>query len=338
MTVSHQQGHWPEFERVLCGSMNDRERLGLPDFLVENWFARCAPAILQQLRGASVIQLLEILGDAATTLERRLVAGNLLALVGDPRIDTLDPAMVTIEGATVHIGLDIADVEQVLARMDKLGLDASWIAKECPRHAVPLAHYRIGRYPVTNHEYRDFLLATHYPELPSSWSFRRYPLERANHPVYSLSAQACDAYAQWLSRQTGRVFRLPSEAEWEYAAAGPQGREFPWGEQFDMALANTCESGLFDTSPVGAFAGGASVFGVHDLAGNVEEYVADAYRPYPGGTSIDDHLRQIQGNDYRIARGGSFARYRDLARTRRRHGHNPRSATYAMGFRLAETL
>lgn len=72
------------------------------------------------------------------------------------------------------------------------------------------------------------------------------------------------------------------------------------------------------------------------MAGNVEEYVADVYRPYPGGAAIDDHLSQIHG-EYRVARGGSFARFRDLARTRRRHGHNPLSATYAMGFRLAET-
>jgi toxoflavin biosynthesis protein ToxD len=65
--------------------------------------------------------------------------------------------------------------------------------------------------------------------------------------------------------------------------------------------------------------------------------VADAYAPYPGGPFIEDHLAQIHGT-YRVARGGSFARFRDLARTRRRHGHNPRSATYAMGFRLAETV
>ena len=73
------------------------------------------------------------------------------------------------------------------------------------------------------------------------------------------------------------------------------------------------------------------------MAGNVEEYVSDYYKAYPGGAAVHDHLSQIHGT-YRIARGGSFARFRDLARTRRRHGHNPRSVTYAMGFRLAETV
>jgi formylglycine-generating enzyme required for sulfatase activity len=73
------------------------------------------------------------------------------------------------------------------------------------------------------------------------------------------------------------------------------------------------------------------------MSGNVEEYVADTYAPYPGGDFVCDHLVEIQGT-YRIARGGSFARFRDLARTRRRHGHNSRSAAYAMGFRLAENI
>ena len=128
---------------------------------------------------------------------------------------------------------------------------------------------------------------------------------------------------------------MPTEAEWEYAAAGPSGYEFPWGNEFVADNANTAETGLFQSTPVGIFSRGDSPFGISDMAGNVEEYVAGNYAAYPGGEFIADHLVEIHGT-YRIARGGSFARFRDLARTRRRHGHNPRSATYAMGFRLAE--
>lgn len=102
-------------------------------------------------------------------------------------------------------------------------------------------------------------------------------------------------------------------------------------------LANAAETGVFISSPVGVFAGGESPFGLADMAGNVEEYLADVYAAYPGGSFVADHLAQSQGS-YRVARGGSFARFRDLARTRRRHGRNPKSATYAMGFRLAENL
>jgi formylglycine-generating enzyme required for sulfatase activity len=336
MSAQLKKNHWPEFETILCGNMTDRERLGLPDHYVADRIAGQIKQYYQELRSHNTESLLDIIQHKHSELAERVAAGNLLALIGDPRITTLNPTMVNISGSQVTIGLKLEAVADVLVRFSKLGLNESWIHKECPEHSVKLLDYRIGKYPVTNMEYRDFLVESHYPELPSSWMFGRFPMERANHPVYTLSADACAAYTLWLSAQTGRSFRLPSEAEWEYVAAGPKGLEFPWGDDFDETLANTCETGLFDTTPVGIFSGGQSCFGVFDLAGNVEEYVADIYQPYPGGIHIDDHLSQIHGS-YRVARGGSFARFRDLARTRRRHGHNPRSVTYAMGFRLAES-
>lgn len=336
MGVIREQGHWPEFDAILCGQMSDRERLGLPDHYVTDRFANEIQQAYAALNHLKVNELLAMLTNTSASLVHRYVAGNFLALIGDPRIRTLDPEMIAVSGGTVSIGLETAEVDRVLQRYDKLGLNASWIKKECPRHQVKLPSFRIGKFPVTNQEYKDFLTDTQYAEIPSSWSFRRFPQERANHPVYTLSAEACDAYARWLSEKTGRQFRLPTEAEWEYAAAGREAREFPWGEDFDPLLANTCETGIFETSPVGMFVEGASVFGLMDMAGNVEEYVADFYQAYPGGEDVDDHLSQIHGR-YRVARGGSFARFRDLARNSRRHGHNPRSATYAMGFRLAES-
>jgi formylglycine-generating enzyme required for sulfatase activity len=329
--------HWPNFGASLCGSLTDRERLGLPDRYVRGRLEPALPEAIGAWRGAQPSAWLACLADRQAPLAHRLACGQLLALTGDPRIDTLRPAMVDLPGGDITIGLPWTEVETVLGRCDGLGLDRAWIEKECPRHHVVLQPFRIARYPVTNLEYREFLLATGHAELPSSWAFRQFPQERSNHPVYTVSAAAADAYVRWLAEATGRPFRLPTEAEWEWAAAGPDGLEFPWGADFDADLANTAETGLFNTSAVGAFAGGESVFGVADLAGNVEEYVAGDYAAYPGGIEVADHLVQIHGR-YRVARGGSFARFRDLARTRRRHGHNPRSATYAMGFRLAESL
>jgi formylglycine-generating enzyme required for sulfatase activity len=329
--------HWPVFDGVLCGTMDDRTRLGLPDRYVPDRASDGLSGAYERLRGRGRAALAALCGDASAPLIDRLAAGGLLALLGDPRLSTLDPPMVDIPGGRVEIGLEEAALDGVLAGLAGLGLDRAWLAKECPRHQRELAPYRIGRFPVTNQEYRDFLLASGHSEIPSSWSFRRYPQERSNHPVYSVSPEAADAYAAWLSRTTGRRFRLPGEAEWEHAAAGPEGREYPWGEGFDPERANTAETGLFRSSPVGVFPGGASPFGALDMAGNVEEYVADPYRPYPGGAFVADHLVEMHGS-YRIARGGGFARFRDLARTRRRHGCNPRSETYAMGFRLVEEI
>jgi formylglycine-generating enzyme required for sulfatase activity len=156
----------------------------------------------------------------------------------------------------------------------------------------------------------------------------------ANRPVYTVSPEAADAYVAWLAEKTGRSFRLPTEAEWEYAAAGIERREFPWGHVFDSRRVNTREGDFLCTTPVGMYPDGATPEGICDLAGNVEEFVSNDYVPYPGGRPVIDDLMQNRGS-YRVARGGSFTRFRDLARTRRRHGRY-QSSIYVMGFRLAE--
>jgi len=339
MTAQPLRWHIPRLDPRDCaaGTMTDRERLGLPDRFVMTDLQREVIEATADLRQGTVAALLGIIGDARAGLPFRIAAGNLLALAGDPRIDPLNPEMITIPGGRVPIGLDPDQIDAVVTRLAHLGIVESWIAKEVPRHWVMLKPYRLARYPVTNAEYGAFLLATGFAELPGSWAFRRYPGERANHPVHTVSPLAAEAYAAWLAGQTGRAFRLPTETEWEHAAAGPQGLDYPWGDTFDPALCNTAECGLLDTTPVGVFLGGESPFGLCDMGGNVEEYVADDYMPWPGGSLIDDHLAQIHGS-YRVARGGCFSRFGDLARTRRRHGHNPRSAAYAMGFRLAESV
>lgn len=329
--------HWPRFDGPLCGTMTDRERLGLPDRYLPGRFDAALAAAYARLRGAASDALLRMLVSIAVPLAERIAAGNLLALIGDPRLNVECPDMVDIPAGIATVGLAVSELSAVLERYGDLGLDPSWIEKECPRHTVALHAYRIARFPVTNLEYRAFLLDTAHPEIPTSWPCRQFPPERANHPVHTIGADSADAYARWLAQRTGRAFRLPTESEWEWAASGPAGLEFPWGERFDADLANTAETGLMTSTSVGVFVGGESPFGLHDMAGNVEEYVADDYTPYPGGARVHDHLVRINGR-YRIARGGSFARFRDLARTRRRHGHNPRSALYVMGFRLAESI
>jgi toxoflavin biosynthesis protein ToxD len=338
MTKTEKTGwHWPQFDKILCGKMKEHELLGLPDAFISARFAEELPGVYRKLLSCGTAACAALVEDRHTPLVERLVAGNLLALTGDPRITPLDPAMILIEGGEVSIGLDEDAIASVLRRHGKLGLDEKWIRKECPRHSVVIRDFQIGKYPVTNQEYRDFLNDTTYPELPTSWAFRQFPLERSNHPVYTVTHAAAHAYAVWLSAKTSRKFRLPTEAEWEYAAGGKEAFEFPWGDAYEPDYANTAETGLFCSTPVGIFVEGNSPFGVADLAGNVEEYVSDKYAAYPGGTFIADHLVELNA-DYNVARGGGFARYRDLARTRRRHGHNPASSTYVMGFRLVEDV
>jgi toxoflavin biosynthesis protein ToxD len=329
-------GHWPRFEKIICSSMTEQERLGLPEHWIPSRWLEDLPNYINAVRSLEVPALLKKVEDSNTALPERIAAGMMLGLLGDPRINTLNPTMVKIQARTVQIGLELEQVDDVLKNYSDLGLDRPWIAKECPRHSVQLKSYSIAKYPVTNQEYRDFLHDSQLDLIPDSWAFRRYPQERSNQPVYTVTAEMADAYCHWLSKKTGKLYRLPSEAEWEYAAAGPDGYEFPWGNEFIPDYANTAEVGLFSSTPIGVFVEGNSPFGIADMAGNVEEFVADAYAAYPGSIRIEDHLTTFNPQ-YRVARGGTFARFRDLARTRRRHGHNPLSTVYAMGFRLAMT-
>lgn len=273
--------------------------------------------------------LVSITADLTADFTDRLTAGHMLGIQGDPRIDTV-PSLIHIPGGAVKIGLPGGEVSRVVSRWKHVGVREEYITKETPEHLVQIDDFLMGTHPVTNSQYREFLSATNYAPRPASWLFGGYPWDRANHPVYKISADDADAYIAWLRDFTGKPFRLPSEAEWEYAAKGGRGLAYPWGEEFDTRKTNTLESGIHTTTPVGIYPAGHSPFGLWDMGGNVEEYVADSYSPYPGGVEVMDHLLEGLGA-YRISRGGCFARHGDLTRTRRRHG----IMGSACGFRVA---
>lgn len=319
----------------LLNRLSDRGMMGLPEHYVSPRLEGIQPNF-QALKEKEPDELVRLVESREASFVERYTAGFLLALLGDPRIDVFNPTMIVVPGAKVILGLEPEKVEEIVNLYEDTGVIADWIAKETPTFEAEIRTFQIAKYPVTNAEYLVFIQENPAAEIPSSWKFGRFPFEAANHPVYSISPETADAYASWLSRKTGRKFRLPTEYEWEYAAAGAQRREFPWGNEFLPDHANTIESGIMSSTPVGMFPKGFSPFGVADLAGNVEEYVADLYHPYPGGTSIEDDLSQAVGT-YRVARGGSFTRFRDLARCKRRHGRFPRDI-YVMGFRLAEDI
>ncbi|MFI5619697.1 formylglycine-generating enzyme family protein [Streptomyces sp. NPDC051567] len=289
------------------------------------------------LPGADPRQLAVAVEDPELPLGDRLAAGAVLGLIGDPRIPSpatgTGPATAFVPGAAVRIGLPSDETGYVTAAWGHVGVEEEWILKECPEHTVELADFWIAAYPVTNGEYREFLADTGLSERPTTWYLGAYPWDRSNHPVAGIRPEHADTYAAWLTDRTGHPWRLPTEAEWEHAAKGPDGLPYPWPGGFDPDAANTRESGVHTTSPVGAFPAGRSPYGAHDMGGNVEEFTADDYVPYPGGPYISDHLTETMGS-YRIARGGSFSRFGDLTRTRRRHGPFP-GPLYPVGFRLA---
>ncbi|UFJ43137.1 formylglycine-generating enzyme family protein [Brevibacillus humidisoli] len=328
------QGSLARFKGQL-NSLSDRGAMGLPEYYTSGRLEGIQPSF-DVLRKSSRDELVSIAESNDAPFAERYTAGAILSLLGDPRINIFNPEMIVIPGCITRLGLEPEKVDQIVRLFEETGIIPEWIEKETPAFEVEIRTFKIAKYPVTNLECLAFLKENTAAEIPSSWRFGRYPFELANHPVHTVSAESADAYAAWLSEKTGRSFRLPSEYEWEYAAAGAERLEFPWGDQFLDDHANTIESGILGTTPVGIFPKGYSRFGVADMAGNVEEYVADLYRPYPSGKRIEDDLSHSLGT-YRVARGGSFTRFRDLARCKRRHGRFPRDI-YVMGFRLAEDV
>lgn len=166
-----------------------------------------------------------------------------------------------------------------------------WYAGELPRETRHLPAYRITRTAITNDQYAAFISATGHsaPDVDRAtwksyglihpwkrtrrhaWTDGRVPAGRGDHPVVLVSRADAQAYADWLSIATGKRWQLPSEKQWEKAARGPDGRRFPWGDEFRADRLNSHDSGPFDTVAVGTIPGGASPYGVLDMAGQVFE-------------------------------------------------------------------
>jgi formylglycine-generating enzyme required for sulfatase activity len=204
-----------------------------------------------------------------------------------------------------------------------------WLSKESPRFEVPIADFELGWAPVTNAEFRQFI--TEVGGVCPRSLILGMP---DDHPVWPIPYSAAKGFCLWLSVRTGRRVRLPTEVEWEWAAGGPLHSEYPWGDLWDPALANTFESGIGDTTPVGAFPRGAALCGAVDLAGNVEELTSTLYAPYPGGEWVVDDLARLHPTGYPVLRGGACSLSGDAARSSRRHGPVPGERFQYQGFRI----
>jgi sulfatase modifying factor 1 len=239
---------------------------------------------------------------------------------------------------------------------------------ERPVRSRYLPGFFIDRYEVTNAEFARFVEATGYVtdaerldetgrrltaegwivDENLTWREPFFPgdsiADRPNHPVVQVSWNDAVAFCAW------RGARLPTEAEWEKAARGPDGRAYPWGDEFDPKKANYCDSncnlpqvrddgddGYEYTAPVGSFPEGRSVYGVDDMAGNVWEWVQDLYDPYYYyyAPSIDPRGPTSSRLQLRVVRGGSFAMRSGYLRTSSRSYDPPHWGFFGVGFRCA---
>ena len=215
--------------------------------------------------------------------------------------------------------------------------DLNAAPNERPTTRVTLSCYYLSRYPVTNRDYEQF---------DPSHVRKRANGAGDSHPVVYVSSLDAIKFCAWLTTRERKKYRLPTEAEWEYAARGTDGRRYPWGNDegrgdlANFADRNTVfawsdrniDDGYPESSPVGAFPRGASPFGMEDMAGNVWEWCLDYFQDYRGGHKVNP--RGPTSGAKRIYRGGSWkSRFKSLRATAR-NSNVPSFSCNDLGFRI----
>ncbi|MCP4287422.1 MAG: formylglycine-generating enzyme family protein, partial [Gammaproteobacteria bacterium] len=242
----------------------------------------------------------------------RALAGRLLAKLGDPR-----PGVGLISPPGRDVGLPDITWCDVSAGTFLMGsdkkLDRFARDSEMPQHEVTIAAFKMSRYPITNAQYQAFV-----DDGGKEPRKLREPFGLSNHPVVGVTWYDAMAFCDWLTKRLldtgelkeGMVVRLPSEAEWEYAARGPDGLIYPWGNEPEPKpeLANYDETNFGETSAVGCFPRGKSLFsGCEEIAGNVWEWCLDVWHDTHDGAPTDGSVRE-EGKDInlRLLKGGSW--------------------------------
>lgn len=204
---------------------------------------------------------------------------------------------------------------------------------EYPQRSVFVGAFYIDIHEVTNAEYLECVQAgpCEPPQESSSWTRDSYygnPVYD-DYPVIHVSWYQADTYCQWAGK------RLPTEAEWEKAARGTDGLVWPWGDQWHEARLNCCANAR-DTTRVENHPGGASPYGLYDLAGNVSEWVADWYDPAYYKTAPDRNPAGASSGRSRVQRGGSWQSLTYGVRAANRRSGHPESTSDDVGFRCAK--
>jgi formylglycine-generating enzyme required for sulfatase activity len=204
---------------------------------------------------------------------------------------------------------------------------------ERPEHEVTLDAFLLDLFEVSNEDYRVCVTAEVCTQTGLANSFRRIGYrnepEFANYPVIGVTWDQATTYCEWFDK------RLPTEAEWEYAASGPDNFTWPWGNEFDPALSAASSE---DTQPVDAFPEGVSPFGIFNMAGNVNEWVQDRFDANFYANSPAENPVNLEGSS-NIFRGGSFDNTNGVFMTTSRRYTRPASTfDVDIGFRCAQDV
>lgn len=205
---------------------------------------------------------------------------------------------------------------------------------EGPQHEVTIAKaFAASKYEVTFDQWDACVAAAACPRVKDAWG-------RGNMPVINVSWGDAKLFVAWLSRLTGKEYRLLTEAEWEYAARAGANTRYSWGDETGVSNANCngCGSAwILQTSPVGSFR--PNSFGVYDMEGNVWEWVEDIWHDSFEGAP-DNGAAWLQGGDptYRVIRGGSWHNETELVRAAIRFKRHSKVQFDTLGFRVARTM
>lgn len=227
--------------------------------------------------------------------------------------------------------------------------DAMAYGNEVPQHELLLSAFAISMYPITNVQYMVFVHDGGYTEqwrdcwTEAGWQWRsdeniigptKYgsAYDLPNHPVVGVSWYEAMAFCKWLGMKLGRLVMLPSEAQWEKAARGTDGRCYPWGLDLTSEHANYDATDIDTTSSVGIFPKGESLYHPLDMVGNVWEWTSSTFKAYP--YKADNGREDPVTVGYRVVRGGSFVDLLHYVRCACRINFGPDNRSNRVGFRV----
>ena len=249
--------------------------------------------------------------------------------------------MVTIKGSCFQLGSPESEKNR---DMDE------------KQHLVCMNDFEIGRYEITKAKFSTFISATHYlteaekTDGCNGWDGRSWKKDKQyswrnpgfvqteTDPVTCVSWHDATAYTNWLSKQTGQKYRLPTEAEWEYAARANTTTSYPWGNEIEANRSNcykdSCEDNYPYTAPVGSF---NAYNGLYDMHGNVWEWTCSKY-DYNYNDKDQQCLTENQTNSSIVVRGGSWLDLQEKSRSASRDGWDTKDRGLNLGFRIARSL
>jgi len=241
---------------------------------------------------------------------------------------TVIPGMVYIPAGDFIMGNDDIDIS---GKSKEFGFNEPWYLPEHPKRSVNLDAYYIDRYEVSNLQFRNWLISLkRFSPATMDAVVKRLQLENGKLPVRGITWSKAQEFCYAVGKH------LPTEAEWEKAARGTDGREYPWGDEWNKENLNAGQNEENLTAG-GTYEAGKSPFGVYDMAGNVMEWTASWYDAYPGAKYQSPNY----GRKHKVARGGSWGGVGHYViphyfRVAYRFNFQPDGAYNDVGFRCAK--